>query len=58
VSETVAAVAVLAAVYIGGTFHGLWLAWTQEARTRRWAFTVARAAERSYGLPPVERVEL
>jgi hypothetical protein len=42
------ALCVVLAVYCMGGLHGLWLAWTQEARMKRWAASLPEAAEHIY----------
>lgn len=41
VGELMAAVCVMVAVYCVGGLHGLWLAWSQEERMKRWAAKAA-----------------
>lgn len=49
-TEGLAAGAVLGASYCLGGLHGLWLAWSQEARMDRWAAKVDRAQRKLHEL--------
>lgn len=50
-TELLSALALLGAAFVAGTYAGLHLAWTQPARMRRWADSVAARAESRNGGP-------